>query len=99
MEHLWRKLANCSVTNSASRTNLALAESPHDARTVNVPARATFAGRHGSPTGIAATVSAALFVLLIVVNVIRTLHHAMWRDELEIFMIALHSSSPWSLLL
>ena len=48
---------------------------------------------------IAATVSDALFILLIVVNVIRTLRHAMWRDELQIFMLALYSSSPWSLLL
>jgi hypothetical protein len=47
---------------------------------------------------VSATVSNALFVLLIVVDVIRTLHHAMWRDELLIFMLALDSSSPWSLL-
>jgi len=38
-------------------------------------------------------------VPLIVVDVIRTLHHAMWRDELQIFMLAVDSSSPWSLLL
>jgi hypothetical protein len=54
---------------------------------------------HRRGTGIAATVGDALFALLIVVNVIRTLHHAMWRDETQIFMLALYSSSPWSLLL
>src|SRR5262249_15964847 len=53
----------------------------------------------GHPSGIAATISDALFLLLVIVNVIRTLRHAMWRDELAIFMVALHSSSPWSLLL
>ncbi len=36
---------------------------------------------------------------LIVVDVIRTLHHALLRDELQIFMLAVDSSSPWSLLL
>jgi len=51
------------------------------------------------PSAISAAVSNALFVPLIVVDVIRTLHHAMWRDELQIFMLAVDSSSPWSLLL
>jgi hypothetical protein len=51
------------------------------------------------PSAISAAVSNALFVLLIVVDVIWTLHHAMLRDELQIFMLALDSSSPWRLLL
>ena len=54
---------------------------------------------HRRPTGTVAIVSDALFALLIVVNVIRTLRHAMWRDEMQVFNIALDSSSPWSLLL
>jgi len=48
---------------------------------------------------IAATVSGVLFSILIVINVVRAFHHAMWRDELQIFMLALYSSSPLSLLL
>src|SRR5262249_9628534 len=60
-----------------------------------VAAAASYPGR----IRITAIVSGALFVLLMVVNVIRTLHHAMWRDEMQIFMLALYSSSPWSVLL
>lgn len=76
-----------------------LPESLHETATAGVSARTAASEElHGRRTGIAATVSGALFVLLIVVNVIRTLHHAMWRDELQIFMLALYSSSPWSLL-
>ena len=52
-----------------------------------------------SPIGIAAIASDALFAILVVVNVTRTLRHAMWRDETQIFMLALYSRSPWSLLL
>src|ERR1700730_8726100 len=42
-------------------------------------------------------IATALFVFLIAVNVTRALRHAMWRDELQIFMIAASSASPWEL--
>jgi hypothetical protein len=94
---LWRKLAASRFAARAisAHTALTLAESPHGAPTASVSARTgASAELHGrSP------VSDALFVLLVVINVIRTLRHAMWRDELQIFMLALYSSSPWSLLL
>ena len=69
--------------------------SPHGAPAASaaaqpVAAAASYPGR----IRITAIVSGALFVLLMVVNVIRTLHHAMWRDEMQIFMLALYSSSP-----
>jgi hypothetical protein len=50
---------------------------------------------HRRPTEIAATVSNTLFVVLMAIKVIRSLRHAMWRDELQVFMIALNSPSPW----
>jgi len=53
---------------------------------------------HSDAIRIPAIITDALFVFLIIVNVIRTLRHAMWRDELQDFMLALYSSSPWSLL-
>lgn len=40
----------------------------------------------------------ALFLLLLGVDVVRTLRHAMWRDELEIYLVVVNSSSPWELL-
>jgi len=40
----------------------------------------------------------AFFALLIVVDVVRTLRHAMWRDELDVFVAALSNSSLWNLL-
>ena len=42
-------------------------------------------------------VCGALFVLLIAFNIIRTLRHAMWRDELQIWMLAANSPSLSSL--
>jgi hypothetical protein len=39
----------------------------------------------------------AFVALLIVVDVIRTLRHGMWRDEMDTFVIALRSSSLWNL--
>jgi len=53
---------------------------------------------HSDAIRIPAIITDALFVFLIIVNVIRTLRHAMWRDELQVFMLAIYSSSPWSLL-
>jgi hypothetical protein len=35
----------------------------------------------------------ALFGFLVAVNLVRTLRHAMWRDEIQIFMIAVDSSN------
>lgn len=64
-----------------------------------VPLAGISAELRGRPTSIAAVITDALFVLLMVIDVIRTLRHAMWRDELQVFMLALYSSSPWSLLL
>src|SRR3974390_2287981 len=40
------------------------------------------------------TIERALFVFLLAINVVRTLRHAMWRDELQIFMIAASSATP-----
>jgi hypothetical protein len=40
----------------------------------------------------------AFFALLIVIDVMRTLRHAMWRDELDTFVPALGNSSLWNLL-
>ena len=34
-----------------------------------------------------------LFGLLVILNVVRTLHHAMWRDEFQAFQIATHSAN------
>src|ERR1043166_8454182 len=45
-----------------------------------------------SRTG-AATASDVLFVLLLAFNVARTLRHAMWRDELQIFQLGLACDS------
>jgi len=99
MENLWRKLASRFATRAMSaHTALTLPESPHGAPTANVLARTAAAAElHGRPIGIAATVSDALFLLLIAVNIIRTLRHAMWRDELQSFLIATSSSSLWEL--
>src|SRR5437588_5150148 len=36
-------------------------------------------------------VSNAIFFLLLALNVARTLHHAMWRDELQIFQLGTNS--------
>src|SRR6476469_2194572 len=38
-----------------------------------------------------------LFVLLAVYNVIRLFRHAMWRDELQAFMVAAASNTPLDL--
>jgi hypothetical protein len=99
MQNFWRKLASWFATHAMS-AHTALTLPPQGAPAARVLARAVApAELHGRPTGIAAAVSYALFILLIVVNVIRTLRHAMWRDELHSFMLALDSSSLWSLLL
>jgi len=38
-----------------------------------------------------------LFGLLIALNVVRTLRHEMWRDEIQTFMLAAESSTPLEL--
>jgi hypothetical protein len=82
-----------------AQTDLNLPELPRGASAASVSAQSAPAAElYPGPTRIAAIVSGAVFVLLMVVNVIRTLRHAMWRDEIQIFMLALYSSSPWSLL-
>ena len=40
------------------------------------------------------TIDRGLFVFLLAIDVVRTLRHAMWRDELQIFMIAANSATP-----
>jgi hypothetical protein len=40
------------------------------------------------------TIDRALFVVLLALDVVRTPRHAMWRDELQIFMIAANSAAP-----
>ena len=81
-------------------TALTLPKSSDGSSTASVSTQtvATSAKLQERPARIAATACNALFVLLVVVNVIRTLNHAMWRDELQSFMLALYSSSPWDLL-
>jgi hypothetical protein len=69
-----------------------------EASTTSASARWAPAKWYASSTGIPALICDAVLVFLIIVNVIRTLRHAMWRDELQDFMLALYSSSPWSLL-
>ena len=73
--------------------------SPDEPFTASAPARpAAPAKGYSGATRIPALICDAVLVFLIIVNVIRTLRHAMWRDELQDFMLALYSSSPWSLL-
>jgi hypothetical protein len=50
------------------------------------------------PDGIAAAITHGLFAFLIIVEVIRTWRHAMYRDEFQTYWIALSSSSFWALL-
>ena len=70
-----------------------------EASTTSASARSEALSKwYAGSTGIPALICDALFVFLIIVNVIRTLRHAMWRDELQVFMLAFYSSSPWSLL-
>jgi len=73
---------------------LSLAKPPYGASTARVVAQTAVPPQ--AQRRLAA--SDALFLLLVIVNVIRTLRHAMWRDELQIFLLALYSPSPWSLL-
>lgn len=40
------------------------------------------------------TIDRGLFVFLLAIDVVRTLRHAIWRDELQIFMIAASSATP-----
>lgn len=51
-----------------------------------------------SRTWLAAVSVNALFLILILINVIRTLRHAMWRDEMGTFQTAAASASLWELL-
>jgi hypothetical protein len=102
IQNLWRKYAASRLRIHAvsARAVLTLAESADAARTVSVSVQtegSTQSQTHPVGTGVAIT--NALFVLLMVINVVRTLRHAMWRDELQAFMLALDNPSPWSLLL
>jgi hypothetical protein len=70
-----------------------------EASTTSASARSEAPAKwYAGSTGIPALICDAVLVFLIIVNVIRTLRHAMWRDELQVFMLAIYSSSPWSLL-
>src|SRR6476646_4787590 len=68
------------------------------AATTSTPA-VGFSGLRARLTSIPAIVSDALFFLLIAIDIVRTLRHAMWRDELQSFMLASASSSIWDLFL
>jgi hypothetical protein len=57
------------------------------------PAAGQFVGLARSLIG-KMTIDRALLVFLVAINVVRTLRHAMWRDELQIFMIAANSATP-----
>jgi hypothetical protein len=50
------------------------------------------------PEGIAAAIAHTLFAVLITIDVIRTLHHPMWRDEFQTYSIGLYSASFGDLL-
>jgi hypothetical protein len=54
--------------------------------------------KHRLPDGIAAAATLGLFAFLIIFDVIRTLHHPMFRDEFQTYWIALSSSSFGDLL-
>ena len=51
------------------------------------------------PEGLAAAIAHTLFAVLVTIDVIRTLHHPMWRDEFQTFSIGLHSPSFGDLLI
>jgi hypothetical protein len=51
------------------------------------------------PAGLAAVIAHTLFAVLVTIDVIRTLHHPMWRDEFQTFSIGLHSPSFGDLLI
>jgi hypothetical protein len=51
------------------------------------------------PEGLAAAIAHTLFAVLIVIDVIRTLHHPMWRDEFQTYSIGLYSPSFGDLLI
>jgi hypothetical protein len=51
------------------------------------------------PDGLAAAIAHTLFALLIAIDVIRTLHHAMWRDEFQTYSIGLYSPTFGDLLI
>ena len=72
--------------------------SPDVSSTASASARSAARAKWYSDASIPVIITDAVFVFLIIVNVIRTLRHAMWRDELQVFMLASYSSSPWSLL-
>src|SRR5262249_23324776 len=46
---------------------------------------------------IAAVAINGLFLVLLLVNIVRALRHAMWRDEMGTFQIAIASASLWDL--
>lgn len=51
------------------------------------------AGRAGRPASAADIACHGLFLILLAVNIARTLRHAMWRDELQIFQLGTGSAS------
>ena len=51
------------------------------------------------PQGLAAAIAHTLFAVLIAIDVFRTLHHPMWRDEFQTYSIALYSPSFGDLLI
>jgi hypothetical protein len=51
------------------------------------------------PEGLAAAIAHTLFAVLITIDVIRTLHHPMWRDEFQTYSIGLYSPSFGDLLI
>ena len=69
------------------------ASSDSSTSATGAPAVGQFAGLARSLIGKMA-IDRALFVILLAIDVTRTLRHAMWRDELQIFMIAANSAAP-----
>jgi hypothetical protein len=87
-----RKASHLSVISATSgRANHVPADLALKPLSASASTRATSSPRRHF-TGIVGIVSNGLFFTLIAVDVIRTLRHSMWRDELQVFMLA--SSSP-----
>src|SRR6478672_204627 len=76
----------------------AVSASTSFAKTTSTPTAGSSGLRARVPS-IPTIVSDGLFFLLIAIDIVRTLRHAMWRDELQSFMLASASSSIWDLFL
>src|SRR5436853_7488249 len=95
-------MAGFSTENPGTATRMTFAKSPQPGDGSQVTPSS--AGRlscdkaiNHRRASIAAIATNTFFLLLILLNVIRALRHAMWRDEMGTFQIALASTSLWEL--